>query len=108
MSYISEVMYCEACGHRFDTIIGRSERDQLHPCDDCGEVQARRTIAVIAISDSDSHTRPGLREPSFVRQLKELSALRRHSKELSESGQNQEAARINRQVTEISKQSTKE
>jgi hypothetical protein len=99
MALVSELMKCEECGHIAGDLIDRSKRDELHECQSCKQITAKRTFSVPHINTSDSATImaptkrfDGLRKQQMLK--KEKAEARERRDVVSEKKINKEIAKV--------------
>ncbi|SRR5579885_1474833 len=49
MSFFSVDLQCVECGHTWDTLVPRDEKDNLHICKECGKIAAKRLMGAPAL-----------------------------------------------------------
>lgn len=92
---------CSDCGHMYDDLIKRSERDQPQLCPDCGNTSALRTMSVPSIRTSDSASH--VDGTNRFAKLKETWTLRQAKAKAKVDRKPAEERRIAQEISKLNK-----
>jgi putative FmdB family regulatory protein len=97
----SAKLRCSECGHTYDDLIKRSERDQPHICPECGSNTALRTLSAPSIRTSDSASH--LDGTNRFAKLKESWSLRKAKAKAKSDRKPAEEKRISKEISKLNK-----